>query len=137
MSNETELQLRQGELRKQHAGSWVGWSPDCRDIVVSGVTLEIAFKMGGSGLIYEWLEPLDRPKTKACPRCGRLVLRSCYHDGDDVSSVDMSSGQARRLRLRRCSDLLAEIDNLLKEGDLHDGGVTTLENLINIVDQHC
>lgn len=33
----------------------------------------------------------------ACPRCGLLVLQTCFHDGDDVASVKMLPADALAL----------------------------------------
>jgi thymidylate synthase len=35
--------------------------------------------------------------VKACPRCGRIVMQSCFHDGRDIRSVDMDVEQAKKL----------------------------------------
>jgi hypothetical protein len=36
-------------------------------------------------------------KIKACPVCGQEVERSCYHDGEDVRSVEMDISSAAQL----------------------------------------
>lgn len=41
----------------------------------------------------------SQPTVKACPVCGNRVLVSCYHDGDDESSVEMPIADALLLRI--------------------------------------
>jgi hypothetical protein len=58
----TADQRRQAELRRQHAGRWVGWTPNFRGVVVAADTPEGAWEAGArSGhedLVYEFVPPV-------------------------------------------------------------------------------
>src|SRR4051812_46412799 len=56
--------------------------------------------------------------VRACPECGRPVRDSCYHEGEDVRSREMSEDQARALRLKSREALVDQIESLLQPGDL-------------------
>jgi hypothetical protein len=49
----------QAELRRQHAGQWVGWTPDFRHVVVFADTPEGAWEAGArsgdADLVYEFV----------------------------------------------------------------------------------
>jgi hypothetical protein len=58
----TASQLRQAELRRRHAGRWVGWTPDFHDVVVVADTPAAAWEAGAragiDGLVYELVPPV-------------------------------------------------------------------------------
>ncbi len=53
---------RRAELRLQHAGRWVAWTPDLSDIMLSSTDpLELRRRgqeTGIAGLVYEWVPPV-------------------------------------------------------------------------------
>lgn len=62
--------------------------------------------------------PAEVASVLACPRCGNLVLNTCYHEGDDVSSIHMPVAQALGLANEALADALIEVerhaDNVLE-----------------------
>ncbi len=74
---------------------------------------------------------LDRP-VKACPECGQLAGRQCWHDGE-VYSVQMPASKAIELLQDKLSGLHDEIDetksqiaSLEQITVKHFGGTVTL-----------
>ncbi len=61
----TADQHHQAELRRQHAGRWLGWTPDFRVVVVAADTPEGAWEAGArsgrADLVYEFVPPMPSP----------------------------------------------------------------------------
>ena len=55
----------------------------------------------------------------ACPVCGRLVMKHCYHEPqeEEVRAVKMPRIEAMKLRKKWCDGLLEEIENLIIKED--------------------
>jgi hypothetical protein len=48
--------------------------------------------------------------TRACPVCGRVLERSCYHDGQDIAAREMDEEEAREIRRREGTTYTDPID---------------------------
>jgi len=52
--------------------------------------------------------------VKACPRCGLVVVNTCFHDGVDWRTVVMHPDDARRLRREFAVELRDRIEQLVE-----------------------
>ena len=50
--------------------------------------------------------------VRACPKCGMIVLVSCWHDGTTYHSVEMTKAKALVLLNRTKSGIQAELAHL-------------------------
>lgn len=63
----------------------------------------------------------------ACPKCGTEVLHHCFHDDDEVFSIEMSVEAALRLRLEWIAELESEIESARDEVKRYEAGKSEAE----------
>lgn len=54
-----------------------------------------------------------RGKVKACPVCFREILWRCYHDGENVKTIEISEEERKRRRLRWLDDCIEYLSESL------------------------
>ena len=54
--------------------------------------------------------PMSEPTVKACPVCGNEVLNTCFHDGEDISSVEMPVIRAAELVVNYITQLEVDLE---------------------------
>lgn len=66
-------------------------------------------------------------EIRACPECGNEVEHTCYHDGEDLQSVQMPRSQAQSLRELEARDRMYA----LKLTALDDKDLALLQRHLN------
>lgn len=80
--------------------------------------ISATFLKGGEIVIDMIREVEEKEKeglVKACPKCGQLILNSCYHNEEDIPSQYMKASEAEKILMGTIKCLKEELDEREKD----------------------